>query len=370
MQWPDVLANLIDKLLISTSYSALTYGSGLLVQFSNASSSRDIFPMVCSVLFFTFALKFRTLEGLQNVCILMAAQKFSLGVPLPQEPLGVLVLPAVFVYFGTAAIIMEYTCKTGKSMLFKTGEAAKVCGYVVLFVGARALARFEAIKQTEILGVISVVYLLLPFEPTLDDRGAIFHFVQITDCLANRGGVLWLIGKIQTFTGVSSLFPNIFFFLALLMWWNPLVRLPRLQNCAGVFTFYTARKIVMLMQSHMSDAICCSLLACVLVCIMVNMNANSPLLSMVTLGTGILLTSWLDKWVRTWSQNSDWMAIYLLVFLILEILGDRFRPVAAKHDGVLDTVAKQHESNTVYAGIAHEQALLGLPSVADSSGSH
>ena len=224
-QWLCTLGALTDRLVISTSYSALGQGSLFIQRISYTESAKNVFQVMCAFLFFLFAVRFKTLQGLQNVLIMIAAQSFSAGMPLPQEPSGSLVLPAIAVYFALVALGMACAMQraTDKTVMSTTTQ------YVSLFVAARGLARVQAIKQQDALGVLSFIYLMLPPWPQQGDT-ALFYFVQNADCLANRGLVIWLIAKIQIFTGVSSLFPNIIFFLALLMC-NPLRNAPRLQNC-------------------------------------------------------------------------------------------------------------------------------------------
>ena len=391
--WLTAIDSLMDKLLISTSYSALSQGSQLLLRVSVAASTKDIFQMACTFLFFMIAVRSKTLDGLQNVLIMMAAQSFSSGVPLPQEPSGVLVLPAILLYFGAAAIIMDYAYTTSQKMQCSDDTAtAKTVEYVVLFVAARGLARFQAIQQIEILGIVSLVYLLLPADLLLSFRrknslffssssthsGAFGFFIKIVECLANRGIVLWLISKIQAFTGVSAIFPNLFFVLTLLMC-STTLQLQRLQNCAAVFTYYAGKQIVQGMQYQMNEAICSCLLGSITVCMLVNGDCSSPLFNMVLLGTGILLSSWLENWVKGWSQTADWMAIYLLVFVILELVAHTVRrsiDTRARSESS-KLVDSSHHNNIMNAamdlavgGIAHEQAMLGMPQVGDASGNH
>ena len=302
---------------------------------------------------------------------MIAAQGFSSGLPLPQEPSGMLVLPAILVYCSLSAVVMEYTYRFGLIKDEKDTATSKTIQYLVLFVGARGLARFQALRQSGILGVISVVYLVLPSQLTdikHQDKSMLDFFVQIVDCIANRGVVLWLIGQIESFTGVSSLFPNIFFFLGVLMW-NPLARVAKLTTCASVFTFFTARQIVQVLQRRLSDAVCAVLLTSILVCVLLNGDNTSVFVNMLVLSSGVIFTNWLEKWIRNWSQESDWMIVYLVVFVILEAVGKKIK------EQIKNTTKEEEQQGAMIlevatSGIAHHHALLGLPIVDDASGSH
>jgi ABC-type enterochelin transport system permease subunit len=111
--WLTTISCLMDKLLIACSYSAMNQGNKMIAKMSYSASSKEIFQIMCTILYFLVAVRVSAHEGLQNVLIMIAAKSFSAGVPLPQEPSGSLVLPAVLVYFATAALIMEYAYRAG-----------------------------------------------------------------------------------------------------------------------------------------------------------------------------------------------------------------------------------------------------------------
>ena len=351
-QWLCTIGALTDRLVISTSYSAVRQGSLYIKSVSYSESAKGLFQLVCAFLFLIFATRSKPLQGLQNVLIMIAAQSFSAGMPLPQEPSGALVIPAIALYFALAALCMGCALQmaTDKVLMSRTMQ------YISLFVTARGLARVQAIKQQNVLGILSFVYLMLPATSVLSNHSSLLFFIQNVDCLANRGLVIWLIDKIQVFTGVSSLFPNVLFFLALLMC-NPLRDVPRMQNCIGVFTFYAAREIVQLMQQKMSAVVCCSLLMTLCVCMIANGDSVSPLFFVITMSTGVLFTTWLEQWIKNWSQSSDWMVIYLIVFVALEHAGQYVKKPEQKADIIIEA-------------IGHHETMLGLPHVADSSGTH
>jgi hypothetical protein len=360
--WLNVLSTIGERMLIASSYSALTYGKAILKSIVVSDSTQNLFAIASTCFFGFVALKCQQLRGLQNVLIMITADSFSAGVPLPQEPSGQLVMPAILVYFALSATLMRFGYVVLAHDTASGSTLERIIEWVVLFVGARGLARFQALQQDEILGVLALAYLLFPTDkyitPTQNSAGN--FFVQITECLLNRGMVLWMMKKIEAFTGISSIFPHVFFFLIVLMW-AP-VRTGKFRECTGVFAYMTARKIVQGMQQKLSDSICCVGLLSVLVCMMVNGDESSPLINMVILAIGVLTTSWIEKWVRNWSQHSDWIIIYLVIFAALEIINDR---VKAKE--------KRQQTTTILelsGGIPHHQALLGLPHIEDTSGQH
>ena len=381
----NTMSSILDRLLIAASYGALQKGTAVLGTLTVTAATRDIFQVASTFFFFLLAIKFRTLEGLQNVLVMICAQGFSASMPLPQEPTGILVLPAILLYFGGSALVMEYAYRFGLIKDNADTTTTKTIQYLVLFVGARGLARFQALAQNEILGVLSMIYLMLPAKLTsvqYKPKSALDFFVQIVDCLANRGIVLWLIAKIERFTGVSSLFPYIFFFLGVLMW-NPVARAPKLETCVSVFSFFTARQIVQLIQERLSDVVCAVLLTSMLTCMLLNGDGSSALANMVMVGLGVVFTNWLDKWIHNWSQHSDWMIVYLLVFVILETVGRQVRRGVQtqlektaggskknEQTTILENSSLSGASSNLVAAIAHHHALLGLPRIDDASGSH
>jgi hypothetical protein len=364
----NAISGIVDRLLIAASYSALRQGTIILTNVVLTVGTRDIFQLVCTFLFFLIAIKFKTLEGIQNLLVMVTAGGFSAAMPLPQEPSGFLVLPAVLVYFAMSALVMEYAYRFGLIRDEKDTATSKTIQYIVLFVGARGLARFQAIEQVGILGVISLVYLLLPLNIPYKTNSTLDFFLQIVDCLANRGVVVWLIRGIETFTGVSSLFPNIYFYVGVLMW-NPLGKAPKLSTCAGVFTFFTARQIVRVLQTRLSDAVCGLLLCGILTCMIISGDGSSPVFTMIMFGSGVIFTNWLEKWIKNWSQHSDWMIVYLVVFVGLEALNRLVKGKISNNQSADKSKTTMIEAS-VLSGIAHQHALLGLPHVDDLAGNH
>jgi hypothetical protein len=87
----SIALTLLGRLNWSTSYSAYemarAVGGPLLMT--------GLVPLfACGVVYF------RQIEGLQSLCAILAAQGLTALLPIPHEPAGYLVLPAVLLYFA------------------------------------------------------------------------------------------------------------------------------------------------------------------------------------------------------------------------------------------------------------------------------
>jgi hypothetical protein len=364
-KWALACAGVVDRLVVSMSYSALRLGGILIQQNTSVMAGGQSFGMVVSLLCVMLSMRVQRVKGLHSALLMLGGQQFSASIPLPQEPSGTLLVPAVLLYFAAGAVIMQYLCRVTPS----TSLAQESAGYFTFFMAARGLSRFQAMKQEAVLGILSMVCLLLPIPVQAEENSiyALGLWRQTVECLANRGVVIWLIARIEIFTGVSSLFPNLFFFLALAMW-NPFAKMARMQDCTSVFSFYGAMEIVRIMQEKMRQIVCCSAMSCVLVCIIMLPGETSLVLRIWTMGMGVLATALLENWIRTWSETGDWMIVYLLVFVALESMGGRLQG-QSKDATVIETGGKDAESK--HDGtISHTQAHLGMPVVVDASGAH
>jgi hypothetical protein len=84
--------------------------------------------------------------------------------------------------------------------------------------------------------------------------------------------------------------------------------------------------------------------------------------SVCKIGISIAMTSWLEKWVQSIFMYIERFFVYILVFIILEHL---LKELKNTEELVTDKITNESSS-----GIAHAQATLGLPNIADSSGNH
>lgn len=363
-EWLLTLDSILQRMLITLSYSAVDRGT---LAVKGLTLSNELSQWACMLFFILIAFKVQALQGVHKVWIMLAAQSFSSSLPLPQEPSGSLILPSVLMYFGMAATIMTYLQGIARGHVLND-VVEETQQFIILFVSARGLVRFQAMQQQRALGFVSLVYVLLP--SALLDAVSPSLFVQIVDRLANRGLVLWLISEIQQFTGLSVLFPNIFFFLSLLAW-NPFGKQStRAQACMDVFALYTTRELIRILQLKIPHHLLCILaLLTILIWTLIILKSYDTLFtasvqtnfffSMVSMGVGMLFTDFLDEWTRGWFNNSiEWILIYFVMLMLLDAASQRLQR------------AKPSSEVAVHLNIAHSDSLLGLPQVDDAQGAH
>jgi hypothetical protein len=147
------------------------------------------------------------LRGLQNVFGMLAGHGLSVSVPMPTEPVGYLMVPAVLLYFGVIAAAgwgLDSTLQRLDDRAPALTEALSTVfeQYISLFATTRALAVFQGSGQQNTLCIMSAVYLVLPasLAPSVASFGSRSsrpgestwsrHIVHCVQNLAVRGGML------------------------------------------------------------------------------------------------------------------------------------------------------------------------------------
>jgi hypothetical protein len=378
--WISMIKSLLQRLLISTSYSAVSQIQKSLTLLP-AYSSRDLFALASLCVFSAVAICLKTSNhGFKGVFSMLAAQSLTSTLPIPQEQNSRLVLPGILLYFSSVSSLIWMML-----VFFKpndnNGNALEtlntIVDYIVLFAASRGLARFKATYQMHALGIMSMVFLLFPRSGKKESLGRWSHqFLQVLECLAVRGVILWITSGIKSFTGVTGPLPILLLNWALLIW-NPFTLTTQFAECGGVLSLMSAQQSAELLQKYVHSSVGASVFL-VLLSWLVHWSVCPHLVCNVCrLGISIAMTSWLEKWVREISPWLERFFVYVVVFVILEYLireSEKYESIqVSEKETVLvecDDINKTSVTSENDMGIAHAQSMLGLPQVLDARGNH
>jgi hypothetical protein len=203
------------------------------------------------------------LRGLQNVFAMLAAQGLAGVVPMPAEPAGYLMLPAVLLYFGVIAGVgwaldrclwLTVTATAASDALTTVFEQ-----YLSLFATTRAMATFQSAGQGYALSMLSIVYVALPDEyapsasqMTLAEGAStwIRHLVHCVGGLAGRGAMLY-VGGVLTQWAASGEGLLVLYLIAVYLTATPTSG--KLSDCHSVLSLLCAQHAVVLLKGSLSE---------------------------------------------------------------------------------------------------------------------
>ena len=406
--WVGIVKNLLQRLLISTSYSAVSQIQNSLL-YLPAYSSRDLFALISLCVFSSVAISLKgSNHGFKGVFSMLAARSLTSTFPIPKEQNNRLVLPGVLLYFSSTTTIIwsmltfvKKICNVddddnndndnSKSIIkqrkdsdhnhnnsiitVKDSESvmetlSTIIDYMVLFAASRGLARFQATSQMHTLGILSMVFLLFPRSKSKQNIKLTWsqQFLDLIECLAVRGAILWITSGLQIFTGVSGPLPVVLLNWALLVW-NPFTLTNQLSACGSVLSLMSAQQSAELLQVYVHSSVSASLFLVSLSWLIHWSVCPHPICNVCSLGVSIAATSWLEKWILDITPWNERFFVYVIVFIVLEYLlricdmalDDGSFPIKSI---VMGVVIEQQQPET--PGIAHAQAILGLPKIIDS----
>jgi hypothetical protein len=390
--WIGIAKNLLQRLLISTSYSAVAQIQKSLL-YLPAYSSRDLFALISLCVFSAVAISLKgSNHGFKGVFSMLAARSLTSTFPIPKEQNNRLVLPGILLYFSSITtliwamlIFVKQICgnysnkdKANEEGVMETLKT--IIDYMVLFAASRGLARFKATSQMHTLGILSMVFLLFPRSKSDQNSKLTWfqHFLDVIECLAVRGAILWITSGIQSFTGVSGPLPIVLLNWALLVW-NPFTLTNQLAACGSVLSLMSAQQSAELLQVYVHSSVSASLFLVSLSWLIHWSVCPHPVCSVCSLGVSIAATSWLEKWVLNITLWNERFFVYAVVFILLEYLLRTCDKAQFQHQqpiliimGAEQQAAEGDDGDqTILSnmmGIAHAETILGLPKVLDSNG--
>ena len=413
-----VVDMVLERLLVSTSYSAVTQISTLFQKSSIVvPNTIDIWSITIFFLLVLCVIITYFSRGLRNTSSMMAAQMLTNMLPIPQEQSGFLVVPGITLYFSIIAslvwimhlyksIFILFINKNKNDTKNKDNNSTEflesIEQYMVLFAASRGLARFKAMNQIHLLGIISIIYIFWPsFDYTkkaapidteksikkkeedknekrlLEENKWHVFFIRIVECLAIRGFLLWVSTEIQKTTGSSGTLGIVFWYWVLLFW-NPFIATSKFQACGDVLALMSVQQLMIYMQNKLKyNLSILSVFLCFLISF-INMNiCPHSACTVCMIGASMSLTSWLERWIQEINSKTEQFVLYLLIFQSVECLITSVKEEKEKQDKNKDGILLVESSsikndgihdNNSKAGITHEQTTLGLPQLSDAQG--
>ena len=262
------------------------------------------------------------LRGLQDVFAMLAGQGIADLVPLPMEPSGYLVVPAVLVYLMLISslgwAVYHGLGARGADTPMGGALATALDQYLSLFSATRAVRAFADGGQTYPLRALSLLYTALraPVASAADGEWAVFWRRNL-DGVAMRGASAWVLDDVLRPQAASA--------EALLVLQIACIYLsgwtPRLDGIHAVLSTEAARHLLrLLVAARLSDAACgwglASVAALLTLAAPYQTHVFAELCAFVA---SLLLTNALERWLAV-VGFLEAGTLYLVLFCLLEAL--------------------------------------------------
>lgn len=336
----------LDRLVASASFSAYLWLLRLLPDGVDNTLVRGFVPLwVAGVLVSD------RLRGVQNVFALLAGQGLASLVPMPAEPGGYLILPAVLFYFGLIATVgwaldqcLRLTRASATAKLSDT-FASVFEQYLSLFAVTRAAATFTDAGQDGALIVVSLAYMGLP--EAVAPCGTVFaqrfaaagawprYFVRNFESLAVRGTMLWVLARMASVAGAAGNGSASGGGAGIELLGLQIIAVyatgadedaQKLGHIHAILSLTTAQNVVGALQRSgvVSMWICAWALAAGVALLLVVSGRHEPqprhsFADVCAFGVSLLLTAALERWLSG-SGALEAATTYLVVFSVLEVL--------------------------------------------------
>ena len=257
------------------------------------------------------------LRGLQDVCAMLAGQGIADLVPMPMEPSGYLVLPAVLVYLMLLSSL-GWAVYQGAPADTPMGSALTTVldQYLSLFSVTRAVRAFADGGQTYPLRALSIVYTALAPSPPTGGQWTGF-WQRNLEGVAMRGATAWLLEDVLRPQCASG--------EALLVLQIACIYLsggtPRLSGIHAVLSTEAARHLLRLLAAaQLSDATCVWGLASVAMLLTRTAPRQTHMFAeLCAFVTSLLLTSALEKWLAV-VGSLEAGTLYMVLLCLLDVL--------------------------------------------------
>ena len=355
MTWILIIESFLQRLLISTSYSAVNHIQNIMK--THIPSYADNFTFYITAIFFYFAclIYFDSSKGLQIVFSMLSAQALTSSLPIPQEPVSYLTLPGILLYFSSVSTVMWMMNSVSLSNEKLQKATISIVDYVTLFAASRGLAKFQTTGQMNILGIMALAYLINPITPSKSPErySWISHFFSVVECLSIRGFTLWISIQIKSSFKISNILSIIVIHVFLLVW-NPFAITKKLQQCAGILSLIISQQLSILLQLYVDSFACASVLMSVLTWFIYLRICPHFLCDVCKLGTSISMTKWFESQIKNINQPHEAIFVYIFIFFMIEKSLSALNSLSKILDLIYDdnkNVRQSSSSNIIAASI-------------------
>jgi hypothetical protein len=266
------------------------------------------------------------LRGLQDVFAMLAGQGIADLIPLPMEPSGYLIVPAVLVYLMVISSVGwgVYHALGARGAHTPMGNALSTAldQYLSLFFVLRTVRAFTEGGETHALRLLSIVYTVLRAPPSktedADDPGRWRVFWRRNlEGVAMRGANAWLLDDVLRPQCASAEE-----LLALQLACIYLCGLTsRLDGVRAVLSIEAARHIMRLFaKAELSDATCVGLLTSAAALLVYNVPDQTHMfVELCAFVASLLLTSTFERWLAAVGPLEA-STLYMALFCLLEVV--------------------------------------------------
>lgn len=233
--------------------------------------------------------------------------------PIPYEPAGYLVLPAVLFYFAVVSTAGWFLCYTIARVMPSVDIV--IDQFIALFATVRALAYFRASEQIDEVGALSFAFLCvpvscIPHSSAFAQDAWARQMLRSIECFTARAAATWVAARCDGWAQGVHLMG---LYLGLLLLPGLMDLTPKLANCRSVIALLCAQRAVVLLPYA----------APFVGALAVPFVQATRLRDVAVYGSSLLLTKSLDDWISDCGR-AEGACAYLCVFILLQMLSTAF----------------------------------------------
>lgn len=362
----NLLVSLLDQLLITVGYSAARFVLAMVDKrllfggYLGVAVGVGLIALLGSML--------RANKPLQTALVVMASKYVTSSLPLLEEPAGMLVVPAVLLYYLSCAAFVWLShhfclgkshCPPGEQSFYMQDFAVRLEPFIIAFAAVRGIRHFEETRQGYLMLYMAFCYIILCPAPAHNHQSSDWGacVTRLLDSFACRG----LISAFNNFgpvgTAVAGLQTATIYVLVLLV--MHMFRLSalvhRVRFCQDTFCLSIAQEFIAFIQSKTSSSAAVAPVfyifaaSTVLLLYPSCVVAYDSMCTIVLGGLSIAAAKLVDAYLLQ-AQGSplEALLLYGALFVALQLGIDLKRPVAAR---VVSQKKKEREIIVISASI-------------------
>lgn len=363
--WLNIFQSFLEKVLISISYRVVTEIKVLLnrkvplLSFSNGFTVYILFyTSICLVMFSSWLKNSKTLITIFSI---ITAETMSMHIPFPKEPTSILFLPSIYLYIGLISTWI-WSFRLYLSFLRKYDIMEEsISNFLILYIVSKIIRLFEELNFLEMLGILSLIYIMLPVNASKYDHLSLQHiFLKIIENLSIRGIVLWLNFVYFNNIGIFDMLALIIAPYILLVF-NPYRNNLKLINCSEMLAFSCSQKLSSFIHLYMTN-ITSLFLFCSSFTIFVYLRLCPHLMCKISrMGANFAFISYIDKETKFFNIFEEKIILFTVILLIVENIQDHLKKTIQDSE----KIGKRETIITIIGGDENESGVernVGLPS--------
>jgi len=371
--WLNIFQSFLEKVLISLSYRVVTEIKAFLnknvplLSFSNSFSVYILFYMgICIVMFSSW---FKNSKTLITIFSIISADTMSMHIPFPKEPINLLFLPSIYLYIGLISTwIWSFRIYLSYLRKYDVIEES-ISNFLILYIVSRIIMLFEKYDVLELLGILSLIYLLLPIHAGMYSHLQLQHiFVKIIETLSVRGIVLWLNLIYLNAIGVFDMLALIIAPYILLVF-NPFQKSTKLANCSEMLAFSCAQKLSSFMHVYLSNMTALFVFSTSFTVLVYLRMCPHLMCKIARMGANFSFISFVDKEIKSFTIFEEKIILFIVILVVVDLVLEHLRKTIKVSETTTTQQVKKSESIiTIISGTenaSNVQLNVGLPSTSN-----